>query len=597
MAPESLIYKNILNHMDGGVMTLGGDGRVMTYNPAASRLLGLPGDQVVGRLFAEVFLDIESMDDFNQAIMDAVYDGKVNHRQVIEIRRGDTIQSLALTTSYLQSTRDDESRIAGVIVIFSDVTELRELRETELRLAESVQKQHNELQNAYREIEESNRALASSMKRGRMATVFIIGMFLAVGLYAWDADFLSALTWPSVRSPASEAPAPADLGVVVVRPQRMSSTISLSGQLAPRREVSVTSPVSGKVTEVRFRYGEHVTRGQPLVELDTTQVQRDHREARAAYIKASGRLDDLEDWENSIEMVRARRVLTRARLALETQKDRLDETTFLLQQGIIPASEHESAQRQYHSRQIDHESAQQDLGVVLAKGSADERRVARLEYENARVRLQGLEDALRQAAVAAPVTGVILLPSGEGGRGSDSGSELLVSGRSVAQGERLLSIGDIDGLSVTGQVDEVDIAKIRLGQKVRVSGDAFHDLDLHGTVAYVSPQAVLSRSSRTPPSFEITVALEDLTDAQRRRLRLGMSAVLEVVVYDKPDALLVPIGAVQIRGDEAWLRVRDRSTGEVRRVRVEAGPTTLDAVEIVRGVEAGDEVVLSGSRG
>ena len=382
---------------------------------------------------------------------------------------------------------------------------------------------------------------------------------------------------------------------MVIRPQRISSTIWMSGQLAPRREIAVTSPVSGKVTEVHFRYGEHVTRGQPLVELDTTEVQRSHREARAAYIKASRRLDDLEDWENSIEMVRARRVLTRARLALETQKDRLDETTFLLQQGIIPASEHESAQRQYRSRQIDHESARQDLDVVLAKGSADEQRVARLEYENARVRLRGLEDALRQAVIGAPITGVILLPSSEGGRGPDSGSELIVSGRSVTQGERLLSIGDIDGLSVTGKVDEVDIAKIRLAQKVRVSGDAFHELDLHGTVAYVSPQAAQSRSTRTPPSFEITVALEDLTDAQRERLRLGMSATLEVVIYDKPDALLVPIGAVQIRGDETWLRVRDKSTGEVRRVRVEAGLTTLDAVEIVRGVRIGEEVVLSGT--
>ena len=595
MEQESLIYKNILDHMDGGVMTLSGDGRVMTYNPAASRLLGLPRDEVVGRPFAEVFLGIEPMDDFNQAIMDAVYDGKVNHRQVIEIRRGDTIQSLALTTSYLQSIRDGRARRAGVIVIFSDVTELRELRETELRLAQSVKKQHNELQNAYREIEENNQALASSMKRGRLATVFIIGMFLVVGLYAWDADLLSALTGPAVQSSASETSAPAQARTMVVRPQRMSATIALSGQLAPRRAIAVTSPIDGKVAEAHFRYGEHVTRGQRLVELDTAEVQRDHREARTAYIKASRRLDDLEDWENSIEMVRARRVLTKARLALETQKNRLDETTFLLQQGIIPASEHESAQRQHHSRQLDHESAQQDLRVVLAKGSAEKKQVARLEYENARIRLQGLEDALQQAVITAPVTGVILLPSREGRREEGSDSELVAAGRSVTQGERLLSIGDIDSLSVTGQVDEVDIAKIRLAQEVRVSGDAFHDLDLHGTVVYVSPQAARSQGRRAPPSFEVTVALEDLTDAQRQRLRLGMSATLEVVVYDKPDALLVPIGAVQVRGNETWLRVKRKDTGEVQRIQVEAGLTTVDSVEIVRGIEAGDEVVLSGT--
>ena len=90
------------------------------------------------------------------------------------------------------------------------------------------------------------------------------------------------------------------------------------------------------------------------------------------------------------------------------------------------------------------------------------------------------------------------------------------------------------------------------------------------------------------------MAIEDLTEAQRQRVRLGMSANLEIVVYDKPDALLVPIDAVEVRaGGEAWLNVVDRETGAVRRVRVETGATTLEAVEIVRGVEAGDEVVLA----
>ena len=74
-----------------------------------------------------------------------------------------------------------------------------------------------------------------------------------------------------------------------------------------------------------------------------------------------------------------------------------------------------------------------------------------------------------------------------------------------------------------------------------------------------------------------------------------MSANLEVVVYDKPDALLVPLNAVQTRGGKTWVRVKNKDTGAVRQIQVDAGLTTLNAVEILRGLKAGDEVVLAGT--
>ena len=595
MSQESLIYESILDNMNGGVITLAADGRVMTYNPAAARILGLAREEVVGRLFAEVFLDLEHFDDFNQVIIDAIYDVDVNHQQVVEVRLEDTTRSLALTTSYLRDTRSGETRNIGVIAIFSDITEVKELRDAELRLAQSVKAQHAELETAYRRIEDSNRALASAMKRGRIATVFVIVLFLAAGLYAWDADLPAAFTGASILPSRTSAPASENLRTVVVRPQRTVATISVSGQLAPRREVAITSPLTGKVAVVRFQYGERVAEGQRLLTLDTADVEREHRDARAAYIKAAQHFNQLENWEDNIEVARARRALSKARLALETQKNKLDETAFLLKQGIIPASEHEAAKRQYHSQQLDYQSVQNDLEVVLAKGSADEKRVARLEFENARFRLEELEETLERAVIEAPVTGIVLEPPRDGKGKSEQGSGLLVRGQTVAQGEHLLTIGDLDDLSVTGQVDEVDIAKIRLAQPVAVSGDAFHELDLRGTVVHVSSQASQRQGGKGPPSFEVTVALQDLTETERQRLRLGMSADLEIVVYDKSDALLVPIAAVQILGDETWVRVRDRDTGAVQRIEVDAGVTTLDSVEIVGGLEAGDEVVVSGT--
>ncbi len=590
MDQDTAIYKNILDNMHGGVLTVGLDGRILTFNPGAARILGIARDEVVGQVFAEVFMAREGMDAFAQTIMDAVYEAEVEHQRVVEVQYGDRTVSLAMTTSYLQSVRDGEVRKIGVIAIFSDITEIKALREAELRLAETTKTQHAQLQEAYRRIEDNNQALASATKRERIAVVAIIALFLVAGLVVWEIEHS-----PGTSLPVSEATAAADVRTVVVTPQRLASTITVSGRLVPRREVQVVSPISGTVAATHFQYGAQVTRGQRLVDLDTTEIESTYRQAQAQHIKALQRFNELEDWENNVEVARVRRAISKTRLQLETQKQKRDETAFLLERGVIPAAEHEAAEQQLHNLQLDYEASQQDLASVLAKGGAEEKQVAQLELDNARTQLRTLEDTLQQSAVHAPVAGVILQPRRSGGGQSDQGRERLTKGRSVTQGALLLTIGDLDGLSVTGTVDEVDITKVGLGQQVAIGGDAFPGLALQGTVAHVSAQSgQAGQGKNTLPRFEITVTLEDLTPAQRQQLRLGMSANLEVVVYEKPAALLVPFSAVQTRNGKAWLRVRDRETGGVKQIEVDTGVTTVDAVEIVRGLEPGDEVVLSG---
>lgn len=589
MDQDAVIYKNVLDNVHSGVMTVGLDGRILTFNQSAARILGLARDEVLDHVFAEVFVTIEGLDAFFQALMDAVYEADVEHQRVVEVQHDDRTASLAMMTSYLQSVQDGQVQRIGVIAIFSDITELKELREAELRQAETVRAQNAELQDAYRKIEENNQALRSATKRERLATVSVVVLFLAVGLFAWQADPVSDVDEPALPA-ASEAVASADLRTVVVTPQRLASTVILSGYLAPRREVQVTSPLTGTVAVLHFQYGARVTQGQRLVELDTTEVEKRYREARAAYIKARLRFDELENWDNSVEVVRARRTLNRTKRQLETQRDKRDETAFLLEKGVIPASEHEAAEQQLYNVQLDYDAVQQDLENVLARGGAQEKQVAQLELDNARIQLQLMEDTLQKSRVDAPVTGVVLPP-----RQSEQDGQRLVTGGEVQQGALLLTIGDLDGLSVTGEVDEVDVAKVRLGQSVEVRGDAFPEVELQGTITHVSSQAgQQEQGSKTLPMFEVRAAIEDLTEAQRQQVRLGMSAHLEVVIYDRPDSLLVPLSAVQTRNGKTWLHVKNKETGAVQQIEVEPGVTTLDAVEIVRGLAAGDEVVLSG---
>ena len=504
-------------------MTVSSDGHIKTFNLAASRMLGLSPEEVLGKAYAEAFLVLEGMEDFSEAVMAAVYDKVVGQRQVIKVRSGgETVRTFALTTSYLQEVgkeKEKESGRFGVTAVFSDITETEDLREAELRLTESVKEQHVKLQDAYREMEENNQALSSALKKVQVArvtaTVFVIAVFLTSGLYVWNTGSRS------VADGGGESPPPMDRAstpaagwsTVVIVPQRLRSELSFTGQLTPLQEVSVVSPVSGNVAATHFRYGEQVVAGQRLVDLDTTEAEQRYREAQAVYIKALKRFEEIENWENGYDVLRSQRQVHNAKMGLETAKSKLDETSFLLEMGIIPASEHKAAERQYDAQRTAYESALQDLEAVLVKGGPDARKIARLEFDNARERMEALEETLGSAAIDAPVTGIVLKPKDgtrSAGQGTRKGANLLVKGQSVTQGGLLLTIGDLDGLSVTGQVDEVDVVKIRVGQKAQVSGDAFPDLDIEGEIVHVSSQATAGLFGGGVPTFKVTAAIQNL---------------------------------------------------------------------------------------
>ena len=134
--------------------------------------------------------------------------------------------------------------------------------------------------------------------------------------------------------------------------------------------------------------------------------------------------------------------------------------------------------------------------------------------------------------------------------------------------------------------------KLKAGQKVTVTGNAFPGLKLVGVVGRVSPEA--DPKQKRNPVFDVYVLLNKLGPDQQAGIRSGMSAKLKIVTYSNPTALLVQLNAVSRRGGKYWLRVLDPETGKTEEREVEIGPTTRRQVEIASGLEPGEIVVLPG---
>ena len=129
---KALIYESIIRDMSEGIMTIDLNGTIDSFNPAAERILGIQKDEAIGHQFARVFLGNSENDIFTQSVLDAMYEPTARHEKMVPWHYGDRVRQLYLVSSFLFS----EGQEIGTIIVFSDITELAELK---VRYAQDIE--------------------------------------------------------------------------------------------------------------------------------------------------------------------------------------------------------------------------------------------------------------------------------------------------------------------------------------------------------------------------------------------------------------------------------------------------------------------------
>ncbi len=120
-----VIRKRILTDISEGIMLIGFNGYILYANTTASYILGIPREEMEGHSFATLFFDKPENDEFVQAVIDSIYDRERKHDTIVPYTCGDRSVSLRMLTSFYI---DGEER-KGIIAVFSDVSEIMELRD------------------------------------------------------------------------------------------------------------------------------------------------------------------------------------------------------------------------------------------------------------------------------------------------------------------------------------------------------------------------------------------------------------------------------------------------------------------------------------
>ncbi|NDV22301.1 PAS domain S-box protein [Desulfovibrio sp. JC022] len=569
--------ETIFQVMNDGVMILNNKGIVTGANPSVAKMLGISGDELEGMPLMAVVPPVEENDEFMQALLDSVYKDCIISNRATPYYKEDG-EKLYLSVS-VSRMRDKDGNIGGAVLVLRDVTEIEKLRQEEQQL-------NHDLTRAMRDADESNKALKASLTQGKkirfMLIIAVFCFFCGVGGFFWfNPTFVEI---PETFKSSPEPSAEKKYQSITVTPRPFSRSISLSGVVAPLEELTLVAPFNGIVTKTDFFYGERIPRNQTIITLDTSEIASKMRSAFTEYIKSRKKFYELTNWKKTSEVLKARRELEQARRTLNSSKAKADEDKMLYEKGIIPKNQYDTSEQELKNNESRLISCQENYRDVLNKGDKEYVEIARMELANAETNYKTLKDKMSRAMVTAPVSGVALRPNSK-----KADAKEVTSGMSVTEGQPLLSIASLEGLSISAKVDELNINSLQLGQPVTVTGDAFPDHKLKGEIAMISSQA---GGEGKVPTFETTIRLPHLPKDVSKNVRIGMTANMQVETYSNNNALMVPFPAINRSGGRTFLKIKEKD-GTIREVDVETGYTTITEVEILSGIEPGATILLS----
>ncbi|HTP13274.1 MAG TPA: efflux RND transporter periplasmic adaptor subunit [Bacteroidota bacterium] len=157
---------------------------------------------------------------------------------------------------------------------------------------------------------------------------------------------------------------------------------------------------------------------------------------------------------------------------------------------------------------------------------------ARSTLQRAQSSLSTASDALRDTKVRAPITGTILSKSVE------LGTIIASAVSNVGGGTTLATIADMDTVNIETSVDEVDIGKVKEGLRASVKADAFPDDVFPGWVLRIAP---LGKTQSNVTVFTVIIQVQNLGE----KLKAGMSASVDIEVFNRRDVVLVPNEALR----------------------------------------------------
>ena len=412
----------------------------------------------------------------------------------------------------------------------------------------------------------------------------------------------------------------ANKGVVTVQTAKVAkqdnlvSLVTASGEIKPTTYTNVTAQGFGRITAILVKEGDHIKKGDKLLLQDNVQASADVQAQGAAVNSAEAAVQAAEA---SYKAAQADLISQQANL--EKAKLDWDRGQGLYRDGLIPKQDFDQRKTAFDAAAAAVDASKARVQSLKAQLGQSQSQVNQTQAVQKRQ-----QDVLSKTVYTSPIDGIVsYLPEKVG--------DYVVPGITNTNGSFLMTLSDMSIVTAEVKVDETDIVNIKLGQEADVTIDALPGKVFKGKVTEIGSQATLrssglattqsTTSTQEAKDFKVVVTLDSPPD----NLRPGLSSTAKIKTAEKKGVIAIPIQALAVRTrkdlEEAAKNAKGQGTSgvtlaapppstsgdpqkdEIQGVfvvngkkaifrAVETGITGVTDIEITKGLQLGDEIVV-----
>ena len=355
-----------------------------------------------------------------------------------------------------------------------------------------------------------------------------------------------------------------DLVLSTVDKGTIEVSVSASGKVVPAFEEIINSPINTRIVEIYKKGGDSVDVGTPILKLDLQSVETDYKKLLDEEQMRSYKLDQLRV-NNQTKLNDLSMKIKVSAMQLNRKKVELRNEQYLDSLGSGTTDKVRQAELSYNVAQLEYEQLKQQYDnekEVLAA----EYKVQEFDFSIFRKGLAEMKRTLDDAQVRSPRKAILTYINNQ-------------IGAQVSQGSQLAVISDLSHFKVEGEIADT------YGDRVAAGGKAIVKIGsekLEGTVSSVTP---LSKNGVI--SFTV-----QLNEDNNRRLRSGLKTDVYVMNAVKEDVMRIANASYYVGRGEYDLFVCD-SDKEIVKRKVQLGDSNFEFVEVISGLQPGDQVVVS----
>jgi multidrug efflux pump subunit AcrA (membrane-fusion protein) len=375
------------------------------------------------------------------------------------------------------------------------------------------------------------------------------------------------------RQEAPEAEAPAPVQVAPARQEAIRRLVDADAVLFPRDQSAIVPKISAPVERFLVKRGDHVKKGQLLAVLENRDLAATAAESKGQVVQAEANFKSTEGAAIPEAVVKARSDVDAGRQQLDAARKLLESRQGLFKQGALARRQVDEAQVAYAQAEAQFASAREHLRALENVSREAQIRTAEAQLQSARAHYQSSTAQLGYSEIRSPIAGIVA-------------DRPLYPGEMAGAGAPLLTVIDISRVVARANVPQALAAQVKVGDSATITADA--GVELPGKVSVVSP-------ATDPGAATVQVWVEAGNPGER--LRPGGSVRVSIVAATIPNAVVIPPAAI-LPGDDGAPAVAVVGSDAVAHLRkVTLGVREPGKVQVLSGVSAGEQVVISGGVG